>query len=119
MNSKILIDVDEVGSSTIRIERPNYDSGAIDVRDKLVSRFLEGGVFCAITWDDKSSFIHSMNALDVLDNILNIYGQSMKPELLKEFEQAVFKVCSIIEQFKGERSSKFEELAAAQSIVKG
>lgn len=117
MNSKILIDVDESGLPVIRIEKVNYHKSNADVRDKLVSRFLESGIFCTVSWDDSSALIHSMNSLDVIQNILDTYKKMINDsDKKKEFEQCLFKISSIIEDVAGERSTKFNDICRYQNL---
>lgn len=145
MKNKIIIDITEAGLPIVKITRPrnlefsksissiSYDHYSDDdVRDKLVSRFLGMGHFALITTDSGNpgdAEIHSMNALDVLQNILDVYsglipvgkttidGESF--DLRKEFEQSIYKVCSLIEQWTNERSTAFEKKSAAQEIING
>lgn len=98
-----------------------------DARDKLTHKFINSGPFALIAGTDVGVYeIHSMNALDMLQNILDIYGQMFQGEDVKlngvpcsdskDFEQAVFKVCSMIEQVSGERSSAFEKKVESQAM---
>ena len=139
MNSKILIDWNEVPMITVKLPLSmEYEVGSDriklmdvssldDPRDKLAHVFIHGGPFAIITNVDSGEYhIHSMNALDVMQNILNIYGQMFRaegPKLMgseytdrKDFEQAVFKVCSMIESVSGERSTVFKEKVDAQAL---
>lgn len=119
MQSKIMVDVDEQGLAIISIS--GFSEGYFsDVRDKLVKKFLEGGMFGLITPCSSGAEIHSMNGLDVLDNIGQIYGSIFKDndsEEYVEFEQALLKLSSIIEGISGERSSAFIKKAMAQKLV--
>lgn len=141
MKSKIIIDITEAGLPIVKITRPKSVVSAIgydpsssddDVRDKLVSRFLGMGHFAVITTDSDNpgdAEIHSMNALDVLQNILEVYsglipvgkttidGESFY--FRKEFEQSIYKACSLIEQWTSERSAAFEKKCDAQEIING
>lgn len=118
MLSKILIDVDENGFSTIKILKSTSVSPDMDVRDKLVNRFLEGGMFAVISrsGENNDAEIHSMNGVDVLDNVLHMYsGLFNDSESLKEFQQSIYKACSFIEEVSGERSSAFLKKCDSQS----
>lgn len=124
MLSKILIDVDEQGLSTIEVRTPKIEVSKMDVRDKLVQRFLEGGSFAIITYDSvdnmKVANIHSMNALDVLQNILDVFRDSvasLDSGAEERFEQAIFKAASMIESVVGYRSRDFCKKADAQKLV--
>lgn len=126
-----MIDVDEQGASTIKISTVPSNVVSPDVRDKLVKRFLEGGMFCAVSWennfDGQDAVLHSMNALDVLQNILDIYSQLIPSgettinkettNTRKDFEQLIYKVCSIIEEVSGERSTSFNKKSEYQNQV--
>ena len=138
MNSKILIDWNEVPMITVKLPlNPKFGlEGATEVsyeelddaRDKLTHKFINSGPFALIAGTDVGTYeIHSMSVLDVMQNILNIYGQMFHaegPKLMgseytdrKDFEQAVFKVCSMIESVSVERSTAFEKKVEAQRLV--
>lgn len=143
MNSKILIDWNEVPMITVKLPiidpRPKsgYNTTLVgvspdpyqtpyddleDARDKLTHKFINSGPFALIAGTDVGTYeIHSMNVLDVMQNILDIYGKLFHGEDLKlngtacsdkkDFEQAVYKVCSMIESVSQERSTSFKEMA--------
>ena len=110
MYSKISIDVDDQGLSTITISLPEAYERISDVRDKLVKRFLESGMFCLITrtGDNNEAQIHSMNVLDILANMGDIYGPLCKDSNKAfEFKEAIERLASLLGDITGERKSCF------------
>lgn len=140
MKSKILIDVDEQGLPTILIDNgeltldaPNTISqlhskgflsikgiSDIDVRDKLIKRFLEGGCCALITVnDDQSRSIISMTPIDMLQNIADMFKSQFvhKPsddKKGKEFEQYLLSAASMLESL-GYRSNAFNKAIEKQN----
>lgn len=125
MDSKILIDVDDSGSSVISVRVPVRDfSDVDDVRDKLVKHFLDAGNFCFVSYsgDIRDNFslatISSMNVLDILERIVLVYGYLFNDsDSFREFEQAIFSVASKIEGVTSLRSDYFLRRCEAQSLV--
>ena len=139
MNSKILIDWNEVPMITVKLpvvdSRPknpfNVPVGSVsldpyevlydkleDARDKLTHKFINSGPFALISGTDVGTYeIHSMNALDVMQNILDMYWGSFSTNAaLNEFVQSMNNVCSLLENATGERSTVFKEKVDAQAL---
>lgn len=125
MESKIMIDVDDQGMSTVKVTMKKdfmgFDSNPYDdVRDKLVKRFLEGGCFALISYEGDFSEvaqIHSMGPIDVMTNILNMFGSCFKSDSdYKVFEQSVYQVSSLLETL-GFSSKEFSSKCSSQAGV--
>lgn len=138
MNSKILIDWNEVPMITVKLpvvdNRARASQAVIvdgvvdpyevpyenleDARDKLAHVFVNSGPFALIAGTDIGTYeIHSMNVLDVMQNILDMYWGSFSTKAaLNEFVQSVHNVCSLLESATGERSTAFKDKVVAQAL---
>lgn len=131
MNSKILIDWNEVPMITVKLPLSmEYEVGSDrqklrdvnsleDPRDKLAHVFIHGGPFALITNIDSGEYhIHSMDVLDLMQNILDMYSGSFSTKAaLNEFVQSVHNVCSLLESATGERSTAFKDKVSAQALT--
>lgn len=122
MRNKILIHVNhETNKPVIIIERTeDNQTGIPDVRDSLIEAFIENGHYAAASFDKNNNvFLESMNPLDLLAQIKDIFGSGVDKEFNEKFEQHIYGLSSMLEKKFGFKSTAFKKMVEAQSLVYG
>lgn len=121
MVHKILIHFDyEAGKPVIVIERGERPTEQLpDVRDSLIEKFIENGHYATAEFKDGNIILKSMNPLDLLGQMLEVFGNGFDKEFNENFQQAIYKVCSMLEKNYGFKSTAFNKKVEAQALVYG
>lgn len=93
MNSKILISVNKDCQPVITIDRAIESE---DVRDILVGRFVESGVFAAMFWEQEKLMLKTVPTAKLLELIYEWYQSGIPEESKEKFESTIVTLRSLI-----------------------
>lgn len=126
MTSKIMIDVDERLTPTIRLHRaprpgPNQIADDFDVRDRLIDHFYHRAEYVIV---DKRRHpgmeLYAASVMEVLEDIRSKNSTFFADtEQECEFNEALYKAMSLLEGKLGIKSTAFEEKNKAQALESG
>lgn len=121
MVNKILIHVDnESCQPVIVIERGEIKTDSIpDVKDSLIEKFIENGHYTAAHFKGDNVILKSMNPLDILAQMLEVFGNTFDTEFNAKFQQAIYSASHLLEVKHGFKSTAFLKMVEAQKLVYG